>query len=411
MIIFISSPAFALKIQNIVSLGGVKAWLVETYEVPIINMPIINMPIINMPIINMNVSWAGGSAAEPIDKAGISDMVAMLLSEGADDYKERLQAIGAKINFSVNADYFEANLATLAENSDAAFSLFELAINQSSFNTDKIINSKTRLKSIYNKQISNAKWLALNNWYKAAYGNHPYVILPLEIKTIDAISRQDLIDHTKNMLARDNMNIVVTGAINAKNLGVLLDKTFSGLPAQANLPIVPQAKIATAEKIVIIKRPFEQSVIYFGLAGISYVDPDFYAAYLMNHILGGEEFSQPSSRLFQEIREKRGLAYSIFTALDDKRHASILLGRVGTKNVSAGKVLALIKEELNKIATSGVSDNQLRMAKLSVIGSYPLSFMSNQGISNMLIAIQRDGLGIDYIDRRAAMIEAVKASD
>lgn len=210
------------------------------------------------------------------------------------------------------------------------------------------------------------------------------------------------------MLARDNLKIAVVGPISPGELGRLLDKTFGTLPAEASLPEIPDATIDAKGEVIVTVRNYPQSVVLFGLQGMPRDDEDFIPAFVMNHILGGGSFS---SRLMEEVREKRGLAYSVGTYLNPMEHASMLMGEVGTKNERVGETLAIIRDEMKRMREKGVTEEELNDAKTYLTGSYPLRFTSNASIAGQLLGIQLEDLGIDYVDRRNALIEAVTRED
>jgi zinc protease len=165
---------------------------------------------------------------------------------------------------------------------------------------------------------------------------------------------------------------------------------------------------ANASKQRIVPMPNPQSVVQFGFEGIKRNDPDFIPAYILNYVVGGGGFA---SKLMQEVREKRGLAYSVYTYLYPLEHAGILAGGVATENKAVGQSLDLIKAELEHVAEQGLTDSELRSAKDFLIGSFALRFDTSGKIAAQLLAIQLDNLGIDYIDRRNGEIEAITAAD
>lgn len=397
---FVAQPALALNIERVVSPGGIEAWLVEEYEVP---------------IITMEVSWAaGGSANDPASRLGLANMVSGLLDEGAGDmdsdaYQKRLAASNASLSYSEDGDYFDAHLKTLSENRDEAFALLQVALEAPRFDPPAVERIRSQIQSIVARNASDPQWIASQAWFSAMLGKHPYA-RPSEgtAKTVAAITPADLHAFAKRTFARDNMMIGVVGPISATELGALLDKTFGALPAHAKRTAVPEAKVATGPKTIIIKHPYPQSIVIFGGQGLKRDDPDFVPAYVMNYVLGGGGFS---SRLTEEVREKRGLAYSVGTYLYPMRHAALYLGQVGTKNASVGTSLALIRAEFALMAAGGVSDKELADAKTYLTGSYPLRFDSNSKIAGELLAIQQEHLGIDYVANRNALINAVSKAD
>lgn len=395
----IARPAYALNIERVVSPGGIEAWLVEEYEVP---------------VITMEVSWMGGAASDPAGKLGLANMVSGLLDEGAGDmdseaYQRRLEASNASLSYSQDTDYFNAHLKTLSENRDEAFALLQVALAKPRFDKPAVERVRAQIQSMIVRNETDPQWLATTAWFKAMLGNHPYA-RPSQgtAKTVAAITPADLKAYTKDTFARDNMKIGIVGPITPAELGSLLDKTFGDLPAHAKLTQVPDAHVNEKAKTIVIRKPFPQSTVLFGGKGLRRDDPDFVPAYVMNYMLGGGGFS---SRLTNEVREKRGLAYSIGTYLYPMRHAALYLGQVGTKNASVGTSLALIRQEYARMAEHGVSDKELSDAKTYLTGSYPLRFDSNSKIAGELLAIQQENLGLDYVTKRNGMIEVVTKAD
>jgi zinc protease len=395
----VATPAAALDIEKVVSPGGIEAWLVEETEVP---------------IITMEVSWEGGSASDPAAKLGLANMVSGLLDEGAGDmpssaYQERLAASNASLSYSESKDYFNAHLKTLSENRAEAFALLQVALAAPRFDRPAVERVRAQIQASVARQASDPDWLASQAWLTSVLGDHPYA-RPSSgtAKTVAAITPADLHAYVKRTFARDNMKIAVVGPISAAELGVLLDKTFGALPAHARRVKIPDAVVVNKATTTIIRHPYPQSTVLFGGKGLKRDDPDFVPAFVMNYILGGGGFS---SRLTEEVREKRGLAYSIGTFLYPLRHAALYLGQVGTKNASVGTALSLIRTEYARMAEEGVSDRELADAKTYLTGSYPLRFDSNAKIANEMLGIQEEGLGIDYVSKRNGLINDVTKAD
>lgn len=389
----------AMEIERVVSPGGIEAWLVQEDEVP---------------VIVMEVAWKGGAATDPEGKSGVANMVSGLLDEGAgelssSEFQIRMQDIAARMSFSADSDYFNGTLTTLATHKEEAFELFSMAITEPRFDEDAVERIRGQIATILVRNRQSPDWIATNNWYKAAFGDHPYARdedgTP---ESIAAITRDDLAAFTEKALAKDNLKIAVVGPVSPSELRVLLDKTFGELADEAQVPEVPPVKVAGDGEVQVVIRDFPQSVMVFGLQGVAREDPDFIPAYVMNYILGGGSFS---SRLTEEVREKRGLAYSIGSYLYPMEHAAMLLGQVGTKNERVGQTLSLVHKEMARMAEEGVSEQELKDAKTYLTGSYPLRFMSNSSIANQLLGIQIAGYGIDYVDRRNGLIEEVTRED
>lgn len=398
-ILFLATPLSAFEIERVVSPGGIEAWLVEERTVP---------------VIVMEAAWEGGTVTDTAEKAGTANMAASLLGEGAGDlpsqaFQARLDDIAAQMSFSVDNDYFNASLKTLAEARDEAFALFALAIVEPRFDDDAVERIRAQIGVAVARNRQSPDWLAADAWYRAALGGHPYALNRQGTpETLPRISRDDLIGYTKNVLARNNLKISVVGPISAGELGTLLDKTFGALPAEAVLPEIPVVEVASGAQTIVVERDFPQSVVIFGAQGMARDDPDFIPAFMMNYILGGGSFS---SRLMEEVREKRGLAYSVGTSLSPLKKAAMMFGQVATRNERVGQSLSIIRGELRRMAEDGVSPAELADAKTYLTGSYPLRFTSNSAIANQLMGIQTENLGIDYVERRNGLIEDVTQED
>ena len=311
--------------------------------------------------------------------------------------------------FSADSDYFNGSLTTLADRRDEAFELFSLAITEPRLDDDAVERIRAQIGTVVSRNRDSPDWIAADAWYKAALGDHPYALANDGTpETIPRIERADLVSFAQRVFARDNMKIAVVGPISAPELGALLDRTFAGLPEKADIPDVPDIEVTPDGQVIVVVRDFPQSVVIFGMQGLARDDPDFMPAFVMNYVLGGGSFS---SRLMEEVREKRGLAYSIGTYLHPLDHAAIIFGQVGTKNERVGETLAIVRKEMTRMASEGIGEEELEDAKTFLTGSYPLRFTSNKSIANQLLGIQLEELGIDYVDRRNAMIEAITRED
>ncbi|MEQ9144063.1 MAG: pitrilysin family protein [Parvibaculaceae bacterium] len=399
LLVLVSLPARAMEIQKVTSPGGITAWLVEEHAVP---------------LIVVNASWAGGALADPEDKDGLAYMMAGLLDEGSGDltsqaFQGALEDLAVDLSFRASHDTLSLGFQTLSEKRDAAFELLRLAINEPRFDPEAIERIRRQLQVAITRDAENPDRIAAEAWYNAALPGHAYT-RPSKgrLDTVADLSRDDLLAHHGRIMARDNLKVAVVGDIDAETLKGLLDETFGSLPETASLPDVDTAEVTSTARLEIIQRNIPQSVVLFGHEGLARDDEDFIAAYVMNYILGGGGFS---SRLMTEVREKRGLAYSVATYFYPLRHAALFIGQVATENARVSESLNVIRAELRKLAEEGVSEEELRDAKTYLTGSYPLRFDTNGKIADQLVAIQENELGIDYVTRRNRLIEAVTMDD
>ncbi len=387
----------AMTIQKIDGPAGVEAWLVEDYTVPMIAMDFV---------------FAGGAAQDPADKPGVANMLSSLLDEGAGDlqsaaFQKALDERSIAISFDAGRDGFYGDLKTLAEDRSEAFDLLALALQKPRFDSEPVERIRAQIDAGIKSDANDPQTAATLAVCAKAFPNHPYG-RPLDGTTdsVAAITRTDLETYRSHVFARDNLKVAIVGAISPKEAGAMLARVFGPLPAKAQL--APVADIVPAAGIIAIDQPNPQTLIRFGGPGIKRSDPDFMAAYVVNHVLGGGSFS---SRLYSEVREKRGLAYSISTSLVTLAHADAFAGGTATRADRAPETIALIKEEIGRLAAEGPTEAELAKAKSYLIGSYALRFDSSSKIARQILGIMVDNLGIDYVEKRNDLIAAVSLED
>lgn len=392
-----ASPASAVEIQKVISPKGITAWLVEDHTIP---------------IIAVEYEFTGGALHDPKGKEGLSYLVSGLLNEGAGEldalsFQKRLEDLAMRMGFDARHDMFQGSLMTLTENADDAFDLLRLALLEPRFDVDAIERVRGQIETILQGELERPNVVALRAWYRRAFDGLSYG-RPSKgtLESIGKISAKDLRQFTKRSFARDNLIISVVGDINAANLGPLLDKTFGALPEKADLRDIPDGSVVVNNDVEFVEMAVPQSVAIFGTDSIKRDDPDWYAALVVNYVLGGGGFN---SRLMEEVRRKRGLTYGVYTYLRPYSRAGLLLGSVSTKRDRIDESIAVIREEIRRLAEHGATDQEVSNAKLYLTGSYALTFDRSDAIAGQLTGIQRHGLGQDYIDKRNQYVEAVTA--
>ena len=389
----------AVEIERVVSPGGIVAWLVEDRT---------------LPVIAMRMVFRGGAALDPAGRDGLAEMVSSLLDEGAggmdsEAFQRALEDLATSLRFDAGMDNFSGGFKTLSANRDAAFDLVRLALTAPRFDAEPVERIRNAFLARLAREAEAPDSIAGRAWWRAAFPEHPYGRrLRGEPETIAAITVADMEGFVASRLARDNLIVGVVGDIGAAELGPLLDRTFGGLRASSTPVAVPETETAATGAVIIEAREVPQSVVVFGAAGIKRDDPDYYAAYILNHILGGGSFS---SRLYREVREKRGLAYGVYTYLYPLDHAALIMGGVATQNERVAETIAIIRDEWRRLAEDGATAEELAAAKSYINGSFPLRFGSTGGVAGLLTAIQIDDLGLDYLESRPELIDAVGAED
>ncbi len=384
----------AAKIQHLVSPGGIEAWFVQDSTVP---------------LIAMEYAFGGGAAQDPAGKPGVGDLVADLLDEGAGDldssaFHERLARRAIDLNFSATRDYFRGSLRMLKDTSEEAFELLRLSLTSPHFEAADIERIRAQTLSGLRRQSASPNALATRKFLEASFGDHPYA-RPAggTLRSVPTIDVNDLREYARRVLAKDTLRIAVVGDVDGATLGRLLDRTFGGLPDKAALAPIGDVGAAAPPQRFFIPLEVPQTVVTFGGPGLKRDDPNFMAGYVVNHILGGGS----SSRLYREVREKRGLAYSVSELLIWMDHSALFVGSTATRGDRAAETVDAINKEVRRMADAGPTQQELDEAKSYLKGSQMLALDTSSKLAAALLQYQLDGLGIDYIEKRNSFVEAV----
>lgn len=389
----------AVDIQEVTSSRGVTAWLVEDYTVP---------------IVAVRFAFKGGTTQDPQGQDGASTLMAGLFDEGAGDldseaFQKRLDDVGAEMSFSASRDALYGQMRMLAEERDGAFELLRLAVNAPRFDQAPVDRIRGQIMTRIQRDLRDPQSLGREVFAKALYGDHPYARrADGTMESLGAVTPEALRALHGRTFARDTVSIAVVGAIDAETLKRELDRVFGDLPATADLAPVAQIVPQFGQEVD-YAYPLPQASLQLVYPGVDRDDPEFFAAYLMNHILGGGTFS---SRLFNEVREKRGLAYGVGSALQTSDYASLLLIATSTRADRAGEALSVIRDEVRRMAEEGPTPEEIEQAKTYVIGAYPINNLdSSSAVARTLVELQKDERGIDYIEKRIGYINAVTLED
>jgi zinc protease len=394
-----TGTAAAMKIQTITSPGGIEAWFVEEH---------------GLPLLSMQYGFKGGTAQDPEDKPGVAHFITTMMNEGAGDmdaraFQQREEELAMRMSFDAGRDEFTGSFQSLTQNLDASADMLRLALTKTRFDTDAVLRMRKELTASLAFDAKDPEKIAGNAWYAEAYAGHPYG-WPANgtAESMAKITSDDLQEFRRRVFTRDALKISVVGDIEPEKLGKLLDKIFGDLPAKGDLKPVARIEPKVGPKLTMIEMDVPQSVATFGRIGLDRKDPDFIAGFIVNYIVGGGGLT---SRLTDEVREKNGLAYSVYSYMMTYDQSSVFAGGVATKTSGIAKSLEIIKRELAKMATDGPTAEELQDAKQYLTGSYALRFDSSNKIASQLLGIQMDELGIDYIDKRNALVDGVTMED
>ncbi len=397
--ILLAFPALAeIKIEPVTSPGGIKAWLVQDKGIP---------------FTALEIQFRGGTSLDAPGKRGAVNLMTALIEEGAGDldsqgFAAARDGLAVEFSFRSGTDSVGVSARFLTENRDQAIDLLKSALVTPRF--DQVAIDRVRGQVIANLQ-SNEKdpgTLAGEAFNRMAFGNHPYGTTgDGTIDSVTALTRDDIVAAHKAAIAHDRIYVAAAGDISAADLGLLLDKLFGDLP-KIGAPLPTRAEWLLKGGVTVQDFPTPQSTILFGQQGIKRDDPDFFAAYILNEILGGGRFS---ARLMTEVREKRGLTYGVGSNLVPMDQAEMMIGQFSSANEKTAEAIQVVRDEWTKMATDGVTAQELAATKTYLTGSYPLRFDGNGQIAKVLVGMQMEDLPIDYAVTRNAQIEAVTLDD
>ena len=388
----------AIDIREVTSPGGITAWLVEEHSIP---------------FVALEISFKGGALLDPPGKRGATHLMTGLIGEGAgersaQEFAAAQEALAAGFGFDVYDDSLSISARFLTENRDEAVALLRSALTEPRFDEEAMERVRGQVLSIIRSNQSDPDSIAGRRFYELAFGAHPYgSSLIGTTESVMALTREDVVAAHRAALVRDRVHVGAVGDITADELGSLLDALLGGLPMAAAVeprPIMPSFD----GRIDVIPYDVPQSIAIFGHRGIPRDDPDFFAAFLLNTVLGNSDFN---SRLMLEVRRKRGLTYGVSTYLVNKDYADLVIGYVSSANDRIGEAIGIIRSEWARIAAEGISDEELETVKTFLTGAYPLQFDGNARIAGILVGMQISKIPIDYISTRNDRVRAVTGED
>jgi zinc protease len=399
LVFFGAKPMYAdLDIKELTTNNGIKFWLVEERS---------------LPFISLEMRFRGGTSMDDYESRGAINFMTALLEEGsgslnAVSFAQERDRIAASFEFDVGRDDLSVSAKFLSATRQKATELLRDALTKPRFDMEATERARKQILSVIESDKKNPRKIAKSELFKLTFSDHLYSSSELgDKKTINRLKRHDLIRAHKISLNNDRVSIAIVGDIGEQEAVHMLEDLLKDVPKSTKaLPGRAASKFNLGIKV--IDYPSPQSVVFFTLQGIKRTDQNFFGAFIMNHILGGGGFN---SRLMKEIREKRGLTYSVSTSLTQYDNAELYLGMFQSSNEKVSIAIDILKQELLNMAENGVSDEELLGAKKFLIGAYPLRFDGNVRIAKILASMQFIGLRKDYIKSRNDKIRAINSSD
>jgi zinc protease len=390
--------ADAFEIKQVTSNSGITAWLVEDHK---------------NPLITMQFMVRSGSSIDPKTKTGLAYLVSGLLDEGAGDldsksFQAALEKNSIALSFNARMDSFSGTLSTLTETKEEAFLLLALAIKEPRFDPEPTLRVKSQIAASLRASKENPNNIAGKLWWQLAFPSHAYGRPKKGTpETLASITREDMKDYVNKNLIKDNISISVVGDITTGELSAVLDDIFGDLPSSSSRNELRDTRVKNSGETVVVERDIPQSVVIFGHDGIKRDDADWYAATILFEILAGGF----GSRLTEEIREKRGLAYGVAAYPLPLDKAGVIVGSVSTVNGRVAESIRLIRDIWRRFGEEGPTIEEIQNAKDYINGSFSLRFTNSKTIVGVLNALQRFDLGKNYIEERANLIAKVTLED
>lgn len=399
LIAAIALPAQAqTEIQTVTSPGGITAWLVEDH---------------NIPFTALEIRFRGGTSLDAPGKRGAVNLMTALIEEGTGEldsqgFARARDSLAANYSFGTDEDQVSVSARFLTENREPAVDLLRRALTDPAFSPDAIERVRGQVLSGIRSDAKDPGTLASRELKALAFGDHPYASSgDGTIESVTALTREDIVAAHAATLARDRVYVAAAGDITAEELGLYIDRLLGGLP-ETGAPMPPRAPMNLTGGTTVVDFPGPQSTVLFAHQGIRTEDPDFFAASLLNEILGGGRFG---ARLMTEVREKRGLTYGIGSYLVSYDLAELYMGQFSSANATVGQAIEVTRDEWRRIAEEGVTEDELATAKTFMTGSYPLRFDGNGRIASILVGMQMMGLSADYPKTRNDRVNAVTMED
>ena len=368
-----------------------------------------------LPMVDVQAIFDAGSVRDA-DKPGIANLTSGMLSHGArlgnkklsvDDISDRFESIGARFGSGSSKENASISLRTLNDEKwfKKAVDTMQAVINEPTFDQKELTRVRKQLLISFEGRKQSPGTIANETFNKGLYKNHPYAMPAIGTEeSIKKLSRKDLLSFYKKYYVASNALVTIVGDIDRNKAETLAERLVGKLPKGNKAKALPAVADLKSSSSVHHEFPSTQTHIMMGQAGMHRKDKDYFILYVANHILGGSGFG---SRIMQEIREKRGLAYSSYSYFAPMlRRGPFLIG-MQTSNGQTGEALKVLKDTLNEFIDKGPTEKELLHAKKNITGGFPLRIDSNKDISGYLGMIGFYNMPLSYLKDFNQRIEAV----
>jgi zinc protease len=394
---FSSAVQAGVKIQQWQTASGTEVYFVENHD---------------LPIVDISINFAAGSARDSAEKSGVAGVTRYLMTLGAagmsdEKIANKMADVGAILGGDFDADRAGFKLRTLSSEREKmqALAVFTKILQQPDFPQDVLAREKARIISGLQESATQPESISSKEFMKALYGSHPYSLDESgEVDTVAKITRDDLQNFYKQHYGAKGAVVAIIGDLTRAQAGVIAESISAGLPKAAVVNPIPAVTLPTQPLEKRIAHPASQSHILLGYPGIKRGDPDLFPLYVGNYVLGGGGFV---SRLTEEVREKRGLVYSVYSYFMPMAEPGPFQLGLQTKKDQAEDALKLVKETLDNFIKNGITEAELKAAKANIIGGFPMRIDSNSKILDYLAVIGFYKLPLNYLDEYNSNVEKV----
>ena len=368
-----------------------------------------------IPMVTVSMAIRAGSVVEPGDKPGLASITASLLTQGtkrrtANQISREIDFLGGSLSTGGGEDYATAGLRVLKKDLRTGFDLLADVLRNPVFDQKEIDRKVKETLAAIRQQKDEPEIIAGEAFTKAVFGGHPYGTVNDDVALfLPKVKRQDIVDFYTRRYGPNTCIVAIVGDISEAEAVSLLNGQFQGWkPVEGSDPRHPEPPPIGQLTVKKLDKSITQANIAIGHVGISRQNPDYYAVSVMNYIFGGGGFS---SRLMDNIRDNRGLAYDVHSSFTPRKEPGEFQVWVQTKSESANEAIAEIFKELDRVRTVPVSDAELADAKAYLTGSFPLRMDTSAKVAGILSSIEIYGLGLDYPERYPGLINAVTKDD
>jgi zinc protease len=355
-----------------------------------------------------------GAVLDPPDRGGLASLTGALVTRGTTRHSGpeidgKIEFVGGSLEAAAGRDGLTVSLSVLKKDVELGLDLLTEVVRSPTFPEDEVTRKIAQIQAAIKRSDEDPNTLAARALSRLVFPGHPYG-RPVEgtIESVGTLTRDDVVAFYRAHVRPDTAIVAVVGDVTVDEARRLVQARLGGWPRPATpapaVPAAPGAGSATSETVA---RPLTQATIMLGRPAVRQVDPDYFPLAVASYVLGGGS----ASRLYARVRDEGGLAYAVYSYVSPGRYGASFVVSAQTRVGEVPKVTDILGEELGRLGREPVKDDELRLAKDYLIGSFPLRLDTTAKVADFIVAIEEQGLGLDYADRYRAAVARVTAAD